>query len=220
MAFTVKVTGLKQAAKDLGQLPEVLRASAEKAVNEAVEVVRSEAIKRASQRVNLSAETLSSFVLARRASVRADGVSGSVQLQIKAVPLQEFGAQVTMEEYKGPDSLGRVYQNRFLPAVRVALYRGKRAKRLPGGFTLRQRNSGALDVDEKVKKRVGRGFGERSDGTVGNKLTGFRFYTFPKRITDKLLPELQAVAGKQLNVSLRVAYRKQFRGLKVLRLNN
>lgn len=220
MAFTVKVTGLKQAAQDLGQLPGVLRASAEKAVNEAVEVVRSEAIKRAAQRVNLSEETLSSFVLARRASVRADGVSGSVQLQIKAVPLQEFGAQVKLEKFKGPDSLNRVYRNRFLPAVRVAIYRGKRAKRLPGGFTSGLRGNGPLGSGERVYKRAGRGYGERSDGTVGTKLTGFRFYTFPKRITDKLLPELQAVAGKQLNVSLRVAYRKQFRGLKVLRLND
>lgn len=219
MTFAVKVTGLREAARDLGQTPEILRASAEKAVNATVERVESEAVRRASQRVNLSEAQLKPFVFARRASVRADGVSGSVTLQIKAVPLSAFGALVKRTPYLGPDALGRRYQRRFLPQVSVALYRGKPARVLPGGFPLRQRNDGALSANERVVRRAA-GIGERSDRSVGNRLTGFRFFNFPKRITEKLLPELQAEAGKQLSVELRVAYRKQFRGLRVLRLND
>jgi hypothetical protein len=213
MSIKVKVTGLNEAARDLGQTPESLRESARSAVDATVEHVRQQAISRASARYNLSEQTLSSFVVARKASVRADSASGSVQLQIKAIPLTAFDARVRMRAVTLREAFGRPTQayRRQLPTVELALYRGQRARPLPGGFPLQQRTSGALRGGESVRRRV---------GTERDRLTGFRFYTFPKRVTDKLLPELQAEAGKELSMQLRVAYRKQFRGMHVLRLND
>lgn len=224
--FEIQVTGLKQAVKELQQTPELLRESARLSVDEAVTHVRSEAIRRTAQRYNLSEETLQHYVYPRRASVTANGASGSVELQIKAVPLTEFGAQRITVVRALRQAFGRPtkpYRREFT-GVKVALYVGRGARQLPGGFPLRLRGAGALIGGDKVRKRVGsnasgRGV-SRDNRYEGNKMTGFRFYTFPKRLTDKLLPELQREGGNHLRVSLRVAYRKQFRGYKVLRLND
>lgn len=220
MAFGVQVTGLREASKALAQTPAQVRQSAEQAVNGTVAHIEVEARTRASQRVNLPPETLRDFIFARRASVRANGIGGSVTLQVKAVPLGLFDPRVKLVPFTGPDSRQRRYQNRLLPQVSVAIFRGVRAKALPGGFVSGQRTDGALADGERVFKRAGRGFGDRSDGSVGNKLTGFRFFTFPKRVISKLLPELQREAGKELDVQLRVAYRKNLRGFRVLRRND
>lgn len=210
MALSIRVTGLQQAVKELRQLPELLRESAKQAVDATVEHVRLEAIRRTSQRYNLSEATLSHYVYPRRASVTADGARGSVELQIKAVPLTEFGAKVVMRPVTLTGRTGTRYQ-RTLPSVEVALYRNQRPRRLPGAFPLRQRSDGSVFASESVRRRIGKDRG---------KLTGFRYYTFPKRITQKLVSELQREGGKQLRVSLRIAYRKAFRGQQVLRLND
>jgi len=217
--MSVRVTGLRQTAQRLGQVPEALRASAVAAMTVATGKVRGEAIRLFAERVNLSEDTLGSFIEVGQTSVRADGVRGSVTLKVKAVPLTAFGAQVQMLPYTGPDSRGRRYKSRVLPQVRVALYRDQRPRILPGAFALRQRNNGPLNTSDRVVRRVGQGVGDRRDGSSGRKLAGFRFFTFPKRTTNQVLPALKAFAGEQFAVDLRVAYRKQLRGVRVLRGN-
>lgn len=209
--ISVKVTGVAAAARDLRATPGALISIATESVNAAAEHANEFVVRRTSQQYNLSEATLSQYVSVRRASVRADSVSGSVTLQIAAVPLTEFGAQVRMVRYTGPDSRGRRYRSRLLPEVRVALYRGKAARKLPGAFPLRQRGSGALRGGEAVRKRV---------GAQRGRLTGFRYFTFPKRLTDRLLVEAQREIGTQFGVTFRVAYRKWIRGAAVLRDNN
>jgi hypothetical protein len=216
--FAIKVTGVQQVARAAGQEPDVLREAARDSVQSTLEYLKAEAARRTALRYNLSQDKLGSFVLVRRASVSADGVSGSVTLQLKAVPLTEFGAEVEMREFSLTSRTGRTFTRR-LPTVQVAIYRGRLARALPGGFPLRQRNTGALLDGEGVRKRVGSGRGHRSDGTYGAKLTGFRFYTFPKRITNQLVPELNADGQRKLSVDFKVAYRKQRRGLSVLANN-
>lgn len=212
MAFAVRVTGLAETSRALGQSAEQLRDDAVTSVNTVVDRVAVSAARRFSQRVNLSAETLSQFIFTRRASVRADGVSGSVTLQVKAVPLSLFAPRVSVEQVTYNQVFGRSSRSytRPMASVSVQIYRDQPARKLVGAFPLRQRNAGPLAAGELVRKRAGSGFGERSDGSVGSKLTGFRYFTFPRKITDAVLPELQAEAGQALSLEFRTAYRSRF----------
>lgn len=220
MAFGIRVTGLKQAVKELELLPAEIKAAAESAVNSVAEAAREAGVRKTLDRYTLDEETIRDAVFVRRASISGNRVSGSVQFQINAVPLSAFDTRVAIVNVP-VRAFGRKVVLRKLHAVNVRLYRGRNAKTLPGGFPLKQRSAGALRDGEKVRRRVGNGFGVRNDGTLGTKLTGFRYYTFPKRITGPLLKELQREAEAGIKVALRVAYRKKFRDrLKVLRLNN
>lgn len=196
----------------------MLRAAARDSVQSTLEYLKAEAARRTALRYSLSQDKLGSFVLVRRASVTADGVGGSVTLQLKAVPLTEFGAEVEMREFSLTSRAGRTFTRR-LPTVQVAIYRGRLPRALPGGFPLRQRNTGALLAGESVRRRASADRGTRRDGTYGAKLTGFRFYTFPTRITKQLVPQLSADVQRKLGVDFKVAYRKQRRGLSVLANN-
>lgn len=183
MTFLVRATGLAQAAADLQVAAAALLPVAEAAVNATTLSVSGRAAQLTAQRYNLSEDTLRDYIFVRRASVTADKVSGTVQLQIKAVPLTAFGAQVQLVSRTLRAAFGRPTKpyTRLLPQVSVQLYRGQAAKKLPGGFPLRQRDASALLGGEKVRRRI---------GPERDRLTGFRYYTFPRRITDKLLPQL------------------------------
>jgi hypothetical protein len=204
--FTVRVTGVQKLARQLGEQPAAFRDAAVEAVEGTIGEVAEKAVDWTADRYNLSKDTLRRHVVVRRASVRADGIRGSVDLHIKAIPLTEFGPQVRMRKLSVHSLTGRLFQ-RELPTVEVSLYRGRRPRVLPGGFPLRQRNSGHLQAGDSIRRRIGK---ERG------RLTGFRYYTFPRRVTDRLLPELRTLAEGRLTVMLRVAIRKQRKGLRVL----
>lgn len=210
MGISVKITGLARAARELRAEPAALVANAEVAVNETSAYAGDFVTARVGERYNISPVTLRENIFVRRASVAANLVRGSVDMQIKAIPLTEFGAQVRMVPFRGPDSRGRKYVSRALPQVTVALYKGQRPRALPGAFPLTQRSPGAIFAGESVRKRVGADRG---------RLTGFRFYTFPKRLTDKVLKEAQREVGKQLALRFRVAVRVYRRGSAALRQN-
>lgn len=111
---------------------------------------------------------------------------------------------------------------RTLPTIWVKRFRNGSAKQLGAYFPLHQRTSGALAGGESVRRRVGSnasGRGVSRDAQYeGNKLTGVRYYTFPKRFLAEIQPQLVEFVGSRGQVELRAAYRKWFRGQRVLRV--
>lgn len=209
MTFEFRVLGVQAAVRRTAQEPEEIRKAAVAAVEATVERVRLRAVRRTGDRYNLTGSVVEQFVSVGTVTVRAGGASGSVRLKLKALPLHLFGARLEMRQFTLRSRAGRTF-TRTLPTVRVAIYRGSVPKTLPGGFELRRRNDGDLAPADQVRRRIG---AERG------KLTGFRYFTFPRSFTASLLPDLQAVGSRTLAVELRAAYRKRREGLQVLRGN-
>ena len=105
-------------------------------INKLARAVRTDVIDRTSKQYNLSRRVLGEFVYIKRAS--RGNLSASINLRIRAVPLDRFGARVRMKTVRGVDAAGRKL-DRKLPSVRVRIYRQGSAKDLPGAFPLYQR---------------------------------------------------------------------------------
>lgn len=210
VAIKASTRGFVPLNRALRDMPRALQSSAEVAVTKNIREGREFVIRRTGEKYNLSEATIREHVFARRVSRTKDGARGSLELQVKAIPLEEFSAQVEFVSRRLNRAFGRPsrsYQRKFA-RVRVALYKGQRARVLPGGFPLNQRRAGLLRTGERVRKRI---------GSSRDRLTGFRYYTFPRRLTDRLLRETQDEVSKNLSVSFRVAFRKE--GSRTLRFN-
>lgn len=169
-------------------------------VNRLARAVRSDVIDETASRYNITKRRLSRSVYIKRAG---RGVAAaSVNLKIRAVPLDEFGARVRMTPLRGRDSLGRRF-NRKAASVSVKIYRGGGRKTLPGAFPLFQRTPGALREPGTVRKRT---------SAARNKLTVLRFYTFPTDYREALLSDIAAQLPGDFGVAFDAAVRKLDKG--------
>lgn len=200
--------GVTETAAFLSGFGPELTKAAGSAVARTARSVRQSAIARTAAVYNLSKRTLSQYVQIRREST---GLHASVQLQVRAVPIQAFTPKVQMDRFRYVDSRGRRVDRR-LAAVYVKRYTQGRALRIPQAFPLRQRFGGALGAGDQVRRRT---------GAARGKLTVLRYYTFPKRFLDELLPALRAEAAESLGVDMRAAVRRYTsRGRRELRRND
>ena len=218
MAVRVTSTGGTKAAARVRSIAAGMAGSALKvSVDQTAAATAARAVDFTADRYNVSKDLLSKYIYVRRASIAKAGARGSVDLQIKALPIEVFGPQVVMREFIVRGRTGARWR-RKLPTIEVALFTGQPQRRLGKYFPKFSRNNGSLSASDGVLRRIGAGRGERRDGTVGNRLTGVRFVTFPSKfLRDRLAPELQRFAGETLRVHIRAAYRNQ-RGQ--LRQNN
>jgi hypothetical protein len=198
-----RVTGSREVSADIRASVRRIPALALAEVNKAAEAARARVIDEVAANYNVGREQLTSYVSVRRASPGSAKVSASVQIQIKAIPLETFNPQVRMEPVQVRARNGRSFL-RQLPRIYSSFYRGQATKLLKGAFPLRQRSSGVLKAGDRARKRI-----NTSTNPVENRrnLKRFRYYTFPKRLLDPLLVRIEASAPEGLDVSFRAAFR-------------
>ena len=218
---SVTLGGLDGALTEVGALPAAAREAANAAAELTARATRLEAIRLTTRRYNLDADTLDPYVVGSYGKGgRTDGWS-SVTLLARPVPIQVFNPAVRMRTFRLV-SRGRRPKtySRSLPTIVVKRMRQGSAKQLHPYFPLHQRTSGPLSPGDAVRRRIGSGRGDgRSVKTPysGNKLTGVRYYTFPKRFLDEIKPQLVEFVGDRGQVELRGALRKRLRDQRVLR---
>lgn len=219
---SIELSGMEGALADAGALAGLQQAAGDEAAGETARATRGYAIQLTTRRYNLSEDDLEPYVVGSYGTGgRSDGWS-SVRLLARPIPISTFRPEVRMRSFRlmSRGRRPRAY-TRTLPTVWVKRFRNGSAKQLGGYFPLHQRSSGTLAGGESVRRRVGgnaSGRGVSRDGQYeGNKLTGVRYYTFPKRFLAEIQPQLVEFVGSRGQVELRAAYRKWFRGQRVLR---
>lgn len=194
----------RQVADRLANFAPIARSEAETAVREALTDTREFLVRGVAREYALSETKLREHALPGRVVATASGARGSIVLQVRPVSLYDFGATVEIATPTFRQAFGlrsRPYQ-RKVARVRVRLYRGRSESQLPNAFALTTRKAGPLRPGDRVRQRVKRG---------GRQLTGFRYYTFPRRILEPLLREARRKAGSQLEFTLSGAISRQLR---------
>lgn len=208
----ITLSGLEGALADLSALPADAKAAVQEAVQAVARSTKRRAIKLTTQRYNLDEETLDPYVALGKTGITPYG-GASVRLKARPIPISVFSPQVRMKTFTLTSSRARTYK-RKLPTVLVKRFRKGGAKPLKPFFPLRQRANGPLAASDAVRKRTGSKVSAKENRM---KLTGPRFYTFPKRFLDEIRPQLIEHVGEQGSLELRAAWRKRHKGYRVLR---
>jgi hypothetical protein len=189
---------------------------------EVIEIVakstKAEASRITRQTYALSEEDLDPYIRIGKLGNTPEG-GASVRLMARPLPLSVFQPTVKMQAYTLKSRAGRAY-TRKLPTVWVKRFTRGSAKQLKPYFPLRQRSNGPLSGSDSAARRVGTtkvGRVINGKSYEGNTLTGVRFYTFPKAFLAKIQPQLVAFVGDRGSLELREAFRKSFKGMRVLR---
>lgn len=196
MPLTVAASGIDQAAASFRGFQDAVNEAAISAGNAAVKAGQQAAIETTVDRYNVTAEQIAPYVTAQLASQGKAGAS--VTLKVRAIPLETFNPIVRMQRFDFRDKKGR-HVSRLLPAVYFARLRGDAPKYLRPAFPLHQRTSGALSGGDRIVKRTGK---------ARDKLTTFRFYTFPDRFLDtELIPAVQDAMPAGFRADFKIAER-------------
>ncbi len=221
-SVTITFRGVDGALKELRALPDQLREAAKEAAQRTAESTRKRAITLTTQRYNLDAEPLEPYVTTGYTGTggRTDGWA-SVRLLARPIPVSEFKPQVRMRSFRlvSRGTKPKTYTRR-LPTIYVQRFRSGSPKHLHPYFPLYTRENGPLPPADSVRKRVGKtkiGRVVNGVGYEGNKLTGVRYYTFPKQFLREIRPQLVRFVGDSGQIELRSAFRKRFKGQRVLR---
>lgn len=193
-----RVTGADEVAADILDSLSHVRAALIDTVNKMAEDARQTVIDEVSAKYNISAGDLQQYITIRRASPGGNGVSASVDLQIKAIPLEFFRPEIRIQPVQIRSKSGRTF-NAHLPHVYVTLYKDQPRQFVPGAFPLHQRTSGILQSGDRIRKRTSK---------ARDKLTRMRYFTFPRRVLDPILENLQKQSGDNFDVTVRVAFRR------------
>ncbi|MCK5770938.1 hypothetical protein [Algiphilus sp.] len=166
-----------------------LRAAAERAVNDTVDLT--------SSKYNLTPDEVRQYVGIRRLS--ASGKSATVQLRVRAIPIERFAPEIRMKRYTWRDKLGRSHSQE-LPSVYFQRYRTGRPRLVRPAFPLHQRTSGQLREGGVIRRRVGQS---------RDRLTMLRYYSFPRQwLRNELLPEVLRRAALSFDLDFRAAFRR------------
>lgn len=202
---SVTFRGLDGALRELSAL-HALREVARTAADLTAAATRKKAIQLTTRRYNLDEDTLAPFVTLGQTGTagQTDGYA-SVRLMARPIPIAVFNPTVRMQPVRIAKRNGGTYTRR-LPTVWVKRFRSGGAKQLKPFFPLEQRVDGA--TADSIRRRIGAG---------RDRLTGPRFYTFPKRFLDEIRPQLVEFVGDRGSGELQGAYRKWLKGQRVLR---
>ena len=201
---SAKLTGIAAAVEDLRTLPGELQAAAADGLNATAAAVRARAIKLTTDRYNIEPDILSHYVELAEATPSA--VQASVKLLARPLPLSTFSPRVKMIQARVKARNGRVF-TRPLPSIEVKRLRKVGHKKLGKYFALHQRRDGG--TTDPIRRRI---------GSARDRLTGARFFTFPKRFLGELEAQLQPYADEKARVEVTGAIRVRARGLRALRL--
>lgn len=202
MALVARTTGIDEAVALLQAQPEAIRKAGETSVKLLVERARDRVVALTTETYNLDAETVKQFVTL---GGPGDGSErASLTLKVRAIGIEAFNPIVNLVRFSGPDRIGRRFNNRELPEIRLSRLRGKAPRRVTGAFPLRQRTPGALQSGEDIRRRT---------GTAREKLTRIRFFTFPRKfVRESLLPAIRATVTELSGIEVREAFRRFSRG--------
>lgn len=208
MRATLATEGLSRSA---ARATERLQRELHLAVDRAARATRAAAIQAVTAKYNIGTRALAPYIYVRRSSPGSGEIAASVTFQIKALPIEAFRPRVQMRAVTLTSSTGRTY-SRKLPFILLRRYRDAGEKVIPTAFPMRQRQSGPLRAGDRIRRRT---------GTQREQLTNLRFYAMPRPyIENELLPAMREIAGEQLHIELRVAYRKSTSRGRVLRRND
>lgn len=216
MPIDVTLSGLDAARSDLRAVPALAEQVALDAVQATGKATKQEASRLTCKTYAIAAADLDPYITFTAARSAQGGAS--VRLLARPLPLSVFRPTVKMQTFTLRSSAGRTYK-RKLPTIWLKRFVKGSAKQLKPYFPLHQRSTGPLASDDRAARRIGTpgNFVFNSQGAPSDKLTGVRFYTFPKRFLQKLRPQLVEFIGDRGNLELRGAFRKRFKGMRVLR---
>jgi hypothetical protein len=212
-SFDVTLKGSDRALKELGALPGLTEQAGIEAANVTAKGTRQYALKLTTQRYNLDVEDLEPFIALREATTPRGGAS--VTLKARAIPISAFKPQVRIQSFRlvSRGNKPKTYTRR-LPTIYVQRFRSGSPKHLHPYFPLHQRTDGALSPTDRVRRLVA---SKGKTGDYTDRLTGVRYYTFPKRFLNEIRPKLAAYVGERGSVELNAAFRKRLAGQRVLR---
>lgn len=174
-----------------------LRQINQAALNRTIERARTFAGRKTVETYNLSTRQIAPYVRARKVTVRADKLEGSVDLQIRAIPIETFRPQVVMRQITY-SVRGRTVTRR-VATIELQRFRNGTPKLVRPAFPLQQRRTGRLRAGEKVRRRTGR---------ARDKLTKIRYYTFPRKfVAETLAPAVREFVGPRIRIELDAAFR-------------
>lgn len=215
MPFEVTISNLDLARSDLRAFPVQVEKMSLAAIQATATATKTEASRLTRVKYAISADDLDQYISLKTAKTPQGGAS--VTLLARPLPLSVFKPTVKMQTFTLTSTRGRTY-TRKLPTVYIKRFTKGAAKKLPGYFPLHQRNNGALSSSDRVARRVGgTKVGRPGSGYEGNKLTGVRYYTFPKSFLAQIRPKLVDFVGERGSLELRGAFRIQFKDARVLR---
>lgn len=174
-----------------------LRQINQAALNRTIERARTFAGRKTVETYNLSTRQIAPYVRARKVTVRAEKLEGSVDLQIRAIPIETFRPQVVMKTITY--TLRGQIVTRRVATIELQRFRNGTPKLVRPAFPLAQRRTGRLRAGEKVRRRTGK---ERG------KLTKIRYYTFPRKfVNETLAPAVREFVGPRIRIELDAAFR-------------
>ncbi len=208
MKVSINVKGDDGIRRALNELSRSTRPALANSINQTAADLRGRVIQKSTEIYNISPRELAPFVSVRRAS--ASTLSGSIRLDIRAVPIEAFKPRIAMQQFTF-SIRGRTV-TRTLPAVFLKRFRKGSERYVRPAFPLTQRTSGTLQSGEKIRRRT---------GTDRQNLTALRYYTFPRLFIDQtLLPDAQKFVPERVSLQLRAAFRRfDRRGVNTLRGN-
>lgn len=201
------VRNAEQLARRLQELPESEERAALAGLQAAADAAVNLAVDRTSAVYNLTPDKVRQYVKTRNVSVK----SAWVQLQIRAIPIEEFEPEIRMKRYSWRDKLGRQH-SQMLPSVYFQRLRNRKNRLVRPAFPLQQRTSGQLRAGGTIRRRI---------GAARDRLTNIRYFSFPKRfLRDDLVPSVKERMVDDYGVEFRSAFRKRQRGQRRLAGNN
>ncbi len=174
-----------------------LRQISQAALNRTIERARTLAGRKTVETYNLSTRQIAPYVRARKVTIKSDRLEGSVDLRIRAIPIEVFRPQVVMKTITY--TLRGKIVTRRVATIELQRFRSGTPKLVRPAFSLTQRRTGRLRAGEKVRRRIGK---ER------DKLTKIRYYTFPRKfVAETLAPAVKVFAVQRIRVELDAAFR-------------
>ncbi|MCX7062842.1 MAG: hypothetical protein NTZ11_18395 [Gammaproteobacteria bacterium] len=166
-------------------------------LNRTIARARTFAGRKTTETYNLSTRDIAPFIRTRNVT-RSGPLEGSLDLRVRAIPIETFKPRVVMQRFTY--AIRGQMVTRRLPTIELKRFRKGNPKKIPGAFPLQQRVTGRLRTGDKVRRRI---------GSDRNRLTNIRYYTFPKRfVNETLLPEVRAFVGPRLRIEIDAAFRK------------
>lgn len=204
--MAVRSRGVRSASALLEDIERGSRDAGRIAANRAADRVKTEASRRTRAVYNIKKKDLDRYIQVSKVGRNQTAGTASVKLEVRPIPLRQFGARVRMRTIEGVDSLGRAIGRK--PTITVKLFKSGSRQWIRPAFPLHQRFTGPLQGGDAIRRRI---------GSARDRLTPLRFLTFPDSFRQKLVPALNKFAGDRVAVEFRAAWRKRFRGQRRLR---
>lgn len=189
----------RAAADRVAQVDEATRSAAEIGMRAAVDSAINLAVDQTSSKYNLTPDRLRQYVGLEEVS----GLSATVQLRIRPIPIEEFAPEIRMRRYTWRDKLGRRHSQE-LPSVYFQRLRDRKPRLVRPAFPLEQRTSGQLRAGEKVRRRV---------GSWRERLTNIRYFSFPHNwLRNELIPAVESRMVDDYALEFRASFNRFQKG--------